>query len=926
MNRLGARDEPLPAPARRQPGRLVPVGRRGVRAGARRGQADPALGRLQRVPLVPRDGARVVRGPGDRGADERALRQRQGRPRGAARRRRALHGRDRVDDRPGRLADDGVPHARRASRSTPARTSRPSRATGCRASASCSRAVAEAWRDAARRRRRAGAAARRRRSAARLAIAAVGRAARRPTLLAEAERGIARTFEPAYGGFGGAPKFPPASTLEFLLRRDATEALEMVDATLDGDGRRRHVRPRRRRLPPLLGRRPLARAALREDALRQRAARLGVPPRVGRHRRASATGRSSRRRSTTCCASCASPDGGLASAQDADTERRRGADVHVDGGRGEAPGSTRAARAVRARPLDHPRRARPGAARAAARRCARSGRSRSATTRRSPPGTASRSRRSPRPARRLERADWLEAARGARRSSCSARCRATTAGCFARVARGQVERRRASSTTTPTSRTGCSSSTSRPASRAGCTRRGGSRCSPSSSSRRRARRLLPRADGRRGARRAHEGRSTTTRRRPATRCSPTCSCGSAGSGATTSSSGGASASSGSSSRRCARAPRRFGWALCALDLWLAPPRELAIVGAVDSPVARAALAAVPAPSTVAAVGPADDVPLLAGKGLSTASRPCTSASASRARRPSPTRRLRHRRRASRSACRADGSRRATLADRRGRGRVGPLRPLRGRRRPAHRERHRARPRQAAAAFREPLLRQGRDPRRGRARGRDRRARADRVDRRRAPLYFAHLRFSTNMADPARGALVAQLGEKAAGARDAAPLLRARVGRARRRACRGAPRRPGARPLAPLAVCAAQVPPVPADGAGGEDHHREGRLGRLRLVAPLRGAARRAARRRSTASRAGLARDRDGEALRRRPRRAPCSRRGRHRRARARAAHAHVRSSTRSCSTSRSTTGSAATRPGSPPATSRTRRPTRPCRR
>ena len=63
-----------------------------------------------------------------------------------------------------------------------------------------------------------------------------------------------------------------------------------------------------------------------------------------------------------------------------------------------------------------------------------------------------------------------------------------------------------------------------------------------------------------------------------------------------------------------RAPGAFGWALCALDLWLAPPREIAVVGPVDSPVARAALAPF-APSTVVAVGPADGVPLLEGKGL-----------------------------------------------------------------------------------------------------------------------------------------------------------------------------------------------------------------------------------------------------------------------------------------------------------------------
>ena len=64
----------------------------------------------------------------------------------------------------------------------------------------------------------------------------------------------------------------------------------------------------------------------------------------------------------------------------------------------------------------------------------------------------------------------------------------------------------------------------------------------------------------------------------------------------------------------ARAPTGLGWALVALDLYFAAPRELAIVGAIDSPVARAALARWQ-PETVIAVGPAEDVPLLAGKGL-----------------------------------------------------------------------------------------------------------------------------------------------------------------------------------------------------------------------------------------------------------------------------------------------------------------------
>jgi uncharacterized protein len=64
----------------------------------------------------------------------------------------------------------------------------------------------------------------------------------------------------------------------------------------------------------------------------------------------------------------------------------------------------------------------------------------------------------------------------------------------------------------------------------------------------------------------------------------------------------------------ARAPQAFGHALSALDLHFSPPRELAILGPVESDVARAALAPFE-PSSVVAVGPAEGVPLLAGKTL-----------------------------------------------------------------------------------------------------------------------------------------------------------------------------------------------------------------------------------------------------------------------------------------------------------------------
>ena len=65
-------------------------------------------------------------------------------------------------------------------------------------------------------------------------------------------------------------------------------------------------------------------------------------------------------------------------------------------------------------------------------------------------------------------------------------------------------------------------------------------------------------------------------------------------------------------RNLARVPSAFGWALCALDLYLSPPRELAIVGSPEDDVARAALAPFD-PNTVVAFGPSEDVPLLADK-------------------------------------------------------------------------------------------------------------------------------------------------------------------------------------------------------------------------------------------------------------------------------------------------------------------------
>ena len=63
-----------------------------------------------------------------------------------------------------------------------------------------------------------------------------------------------------------------------------------------------------------------------------------------------------------------------------------------------------------------------------------------------------------------------------------------------------------------------------------------------------------------------------------------------------------------------RGPTEFAHALNALDLYLATPKEIAVVGPPDSEVARAALEPFE-PNAVVAFGPAEGVPLLEGKEL-----------------------------------------------------------------------------------------------------------------------------------------------------------------------------------------------------------------------------------------------------------------------------------------------------------------------
>ncbi len=247
--------------------------------------------------------------------DERAVRQREGRPRGAARRRLDLHGRGAGAHRARRLADDGLPHPGGPTRSSAAPTSQRTTARACPASsASWTRSTT---------------------SGARSATTVTDQADQLTNAMSAGT--LRDQLRPETSDEQRSP--PPCSTraedaLGTQLRRDARRLrvraeVPPVDgdrlpaapvrpqrATRDADhdhddprrdGRGRHLRPRRRRVRPLLHRCALARPALREDALRRGAPRRRVPARLPGHRRRRGTGASSRRRSRTCCATCGMP-------------------------------------------------------------------------------------------------------------------------------------------------------------------------------------------------------------------------------------------------------------------------------------------------------------------------------------------------------------------------------------------------------------------------------------------------------------------------------------------------------------------------------------------------------------------------------------------------------------------------------------------
>ncbi|CAN5359944.1 thioredoxin domain-containing protein [soil metagenome] len=431
------------------------------------------------------------------------------------------------------------------------------------------------------------------------------------SILADAARGIANTFEPAFGGFGRAPKFPAASTLEFLLRRGDEGALAMVIQTLDGmaagglydvvGGGFHRYSVDERWLVPHFEKMLYDNAVLASTYLHGWLV----------------TGRPRYREIVEetidyLVREMLLPEGGLASAQDADTDGVEGLTYTWSADEAASSGIPEEL----LEPFEHGRLVVRGTLEPELRACLVAERARRPQPFRDDKVLASWNGLAlaalAEAAYRLERADWLDAARGVGEfllgplSDADGRLlrsrrdgRASGAGFlddYANAAYGLMELHVA------TGELRWLTEAHRLALIAielfGDEERGGFYLASADADQRVARTKdlqdtpIPSGSsmlawvllrlGRIWGDDELERHAVSVFRlvEPALR----------------------------------RAPGGFAWMLCGLDLWFSPPREIAIAGTVDSPVVRAALAGFE-PRAVVAVGPGAGVPLLEGKGL-----------------------------------------------------------------------------------------------------------------------------------------------------------------------------------------------------------------------------------------------------------------------------------------------------------------------
>ena len=133
---------------------------------------------------------------------------------------------------------------------------------------------------------------------------ALGRAARRRDARRRRSSVLRKSYDPVTAASAARPKFPPASAIEFLLRRGETEMTTRTLQAMAAGGMYDQVGGGFARYSVDAA---LARPPLREDALRQRAARPRLPARLAGDRRAAVPRASARRPSTGRCARCAAP-------------------------------------------------------------------------------------------------------------------------------------------------------------------------------------------------------------------------------------------------------------------------------------------------------------------------------------------------------------------------------------------------------------------------------------------------------------------------------------------------------------------------------------------------------------------------------------------------------------------------------------------